>query len=178
MITLDTLETEWLGNLARRRRRTVQDLTDWLMLEVAAGPREGFYGALELAPHQLLKKKTMLRYFAPLLAFVWKQALLATHPAKEEMFLGAMERAMRTLKGSSRRQVAVFRNDLDFFQTITDLFAEEGFLSVALHVVQRVQGEIEQRPENLVMAVGLNQWLDEQYHLFLEQLVQVEIMTG
>lgn len=178
MITPTTLEAEWLTNLRQRKRRTLHELTDWMMQQITIGPNEAFYATLNIGPYQIFKKITIQRYFAPLLAFVWQKALLDTHPAKAAACSMAVEREIAGLSWLFRWQMKRFRHDLTFFQTITDLFAEEGFLSVALHVVQRVLGEIEQSPNNLELAVQLSLWLDEQYQADLEQLVRAEIMMA
>lgn len=174
MITPSSLEAEWLGNLGRKMRRTVQELTDGMVLEVTAGPGEAFFATLELGPYQWVKREAMRRYHGPLLSFAWHQAVLEVHPDKAGLFAAALERGIP----GGRRAVERWRNDLAFFQTVTDQFAENGFMSVALHVVQRVRGEIAQRPDNLVPAVQLNLWMDERYHFYQEQLAQSEIKSG
>ncbi|MEO5333721.1 MAG: hypothetical protein H7839_17045 [Magnetococcus sp. YQC-5] len=178
MITPTTLEAEWLTNLRQRKRRTLHELTDWMMQQITNGPNEAFYATLNIGPYQILKKITLQRYFAPMLAFVWQKAVLDTHPAKAAASTMAVERKIAGLPWLFRLHMKRFRHDLTFFQTITDLFAEEGFMSVSLHVVQRVFGEIEQCPNNLELAVQLSQWLDEQYQADLEQLGRTEIMMA
>ncbi len=179
MITPMALEAEWLGNLQQFRHQTIQQLTDWMIKTVMKGPTNPFYESMALlATHQMLKRNRARRYFLPLMAFAWWQAILATAPARIESFAGALERGVAGLPGHGHRQVERFRHDLDFCKLITDQFAETGFLSVALHVVQRVHGEIEQHPNNLVSAVGLTQWMEEQYQFYLDYLTQVEIMSG
>ncbi|MBF0127824.1 MAG: hypothetical protein HQM02_11530 [Magnetococcales bacterium] len=174
MITPASLESEWLGNLRRKARRTARELTGSMLLEMREGPDEAFFTTLELSPYRFLKRYTLLRYHAPLLAFAWQQAVLATHPGKAALLFRLLDQGMP----GGRREVARWRNDLTFFHTITDQFEEVGFMSVALHVVQRVHGEVERRPDNLVWAVGLSLWLDERYQRFLDPLGQTEIGTG
>ncbi|MBF0212319.1 MAG: hypothetical protein HQM00_02005 [Magnetococcales bacterium] len=178
-VTPASLEAEWMGNLQRLKRRTVRDLTGVVLRELAAGPDEAAYGLLGLKPHQLIKRKDFERHYGPMLAFVWRQAVLATHPAHAERFAATLERSAAELPGMNSRRLGTFFNDLDFLKVITDNFAEDGFISAALHVVQRVHGEIEQRPENLESAVGLGLWMDERFQSYRDTLVLAEIViTG
>ncbi|MBF0427730.1 MAG: hypothetical protein HQL94_02295 [Magnetococcales bacterium] len=170
MTTPAMLEAEWMENLQRHRRQTIQGLTDWLMEEINVGPDETFFATLSLAGYQILKRRIFARYFSPLLAFAWKQAVLVTHPAKTMDFLGALER------GIDPHLTRSVQNDLMLFQIITDNFEEDGFVSVALHVVQRVHGDIEKKPDNLDLAVGLSLWMDERYQHYREALDQAKIM--
>ncbi|MBF0273032.1 MAG: hypothetical protein HQL98_13360 [Magnetococcales bacterium] len=177
-MTPAALEAEWNGNLQRRKRRTIQDLMGVLLRDLAIQPDESCYALLDLKPHQLLKRQSLERHYRPMLAFAWKQAVLATHPHHTQLFSAALERLTPALPGMNRRRLEGLFNDLTFFQLISDTFAEDGFMSVALHVVQRVHGEIEKRPENLEWAVGLNLWLDERFVHYRESLELAEIATG
>ncbi|MBF0180665.1 MAG: hypothetical protein HQM03_11635 [Magnetococcales bacterium] len=174
MITPATLENEWLGNLGRRTRRTVREMAGEALLAANAGPDETFFAALGVASHQVILRHLLRRHFLPLRLFVWRQAVLATHPAWAERLFVALG---GQLPGKPAEQARI-RNDLAFFQLITDQFAEEGFISVALHLVQKVHGEIPRRPGNLDHVVGLNAWLDERYQEDLERLGGSEIRPG
>ncbi|MBF0191233.1 MAG: hypothetical protein HQL99_08905 [Magnetococcales bacterium] len=177
-ITPASLEAEWSGNLQRRKRRTIHDLMGGLLQALSLPPDESHYALLGLKPHQLLKRKSFDRHYPPLLTFVWKQAVLATHPHQAQSFSFALERLIPGLPGMNTRRLELLFNDLTFFQLISDTFAEDGFMSVALHVVQRIHGEVEKQPENLEWAVGLNLWLDERFVNDRETLELAEIVIG
>ncbi|MBF0295398.1 MAG: hypothetical protein HQL96_09435 [Magnetococcales bacterium] len=174
MITAATLESEWLGNLGRRTRRTVREVAGEALLAVNSGPDETFFAALGVASHQVIVRHLLRRHYPPLRLFVWRQAVVATHPAWHAPLLAALD---GQLPGKPA-EVARIRSDLAFLQLITDQFAEEGFLSVALHLVQKVHGEIPRRPGNLEFAVSLSAWLDERYQEDLERLGRAEIKPG
>lgn len=170
-----SLEAEWTGNLTRRKRRSIAELSAIPLREIALGPDEAFYAVLGLKPLQWLKKQRLARYHAALLAFVWRQAVLATHPAYNEPFGATLERLFGELPGINRERRERYVNDLNFFKVITDTFAEDGFMSAALHVTQRVLGEIDKQPENLDWAVQLSLWLDERFQAYRGELLEVEL---
>ncbi|MBF0164911.1 MAG: hypothetical protein HQM01_10490 [Magnetococcales bacterium] len=169
------LEAEWTGNLTRRKRRSIAELSAIPLREIALGPDESFYALLGLKPLQWLKRQRLARYHAALLAFVWRQAVLSTHPAYNEPFGTMLERLFGELPGVKRERLERYINDLNFFKVITDTFEEDGFMSPALHVTQRVLGEINKQPENLEWAVDLSLWLDERFQAYRGELLVVEM---
>ncbi|MBF0341202.1 MAG: hypothetical protein HQL95_09620 [Magnetococcales bacterium] len=177
-VTPAALEAEWTGNFTHRKRRTMKELTDTLIRELAQGPDETWYALFDLKPHQLLKRRDSLRHHAPMLAFAWRQAVLYSHPARSEPFSALLRQLAPALPGMNRQRLELFFNDLTFFQVITDNFAEDGFLSVGLHVVLRIRGEIETRPENLELAVAVSQWVEERFQSYREMLDLAEVVTG
>lgn len=177
ILTPAALEAEWSGNAQRRKRQTIRDLTAHILRELAAAPEESEYALLALQPHQLLKRRMFARHCAPMRAFVWRQAVLYTHPARLEAFMITLRGRAAELPGMTPARLEIFLNDLTFFQVITDNFNEDGFMSVALHVTQRVLGEIATHPVNLDWAVGLGQWLDERYQQDRDLLSAVEVVT-
>ncbi|MBF0626909.1 MAG: hypothetical protein HQL91_01670 [Magnetococcales bacterium] len=175
-ITPAALEAEWNRNLQQRKRRTIRDVTAAEVVRaLAAGPDDPFFALLGLKPHQLLKRKSMMRHFAPLRAFAWRQAVLYTHPAHLELFMATLRVLAADLPGMTRPNLELLFNDLTFFNLITDTFNEDGFISCGLHVTQRVLGEIENRPENLDWAVGVSQWVEEHYLNDREVLEGMEV---
>ncbi|MBF0613581.1 MAG: hypothetical protein G8237_00505 [Magnetococcales bacterium] len=177
-MTPASLEAEWNQNLHKRQRRSPGDVVTLLLRLLAARPDEAFYQLLALRPHQFWQRRQFDRHRVPMLVFAWRQAVLSTHPAQLERCMAVLRLHIGELPGMNRSRQEIFWNDLTFFQVITDTFAEDGFMSVALHVTQRVLGEIEKKPDNLDWAIGLGYWLDEQYQADREQLGMVEIVTG
>ncbi|MBF0418019.1 MAG: hypothetical protein HQL86_07210 [Magnetococcales bacterium] len=172
------LEAEWTGNLTRRKRRSIEELTAIPLREIALGPGEAFFALFGLKPLQMIKRGRLARYHPALLAFAWRQSVLFSHPAYNESFGMTLERLFGELPGSSRDRRERFVNDLNFFKVITDTFEEDGFMSAALHVSQRVLGEIDKKPENIDWAVEMSLWLDERFQAYRGALLEVEVGTG
>lgn len=103
------------------------------------------------------------RYRAATYALLWLWALQEVVPDRAYPLLQAVEplyAAPGTTPPAEWRQVMA---DIDFFRTILDNYREEGFLSVAQHIVWRVHGDFVQNPELVEIAVALSFHIDQKF---------------
>ena len=92
-------------------------------------------------------------------------------PKRVEQIMDAVEGLLKTAGGDVAKSWQQTRMDLLLYAELTDNFNEDGFISVGLQVVQRILGDFDKKPENLVLSVAYAEYLDEQYKKFSEKLI-------
>ncbi len=128
------------------------------------------YLLLGLQPYQILKRKAFIRHFRSARTYVWKRVLLDEMPDRVDEIMDAVDGALMAAGGNSPKNWTKSWYDLLLYDEIVDNFSEDGFLSLALHVVQRILGDIEKQPDNLVVAVGYADHLDRSYQTLRDEI--------
>ncbi|MBF0446689.1 MAG: hypothetical protein HQL67_00665 [Magnetococcales bacterium] len=137
--------------------------------EAIANPAESDYLLLGLTPYQFIRRKRYVRFFRSTRVYVWKRMLQTRLPQQTESILDGVDGLLVAAGGAVANSGRQTRLDILLYDMITDNFAEEGFLSVAHQVVQRILGDIEKKPNNLIFSVALADHLDRQYQQLLNQ---------
>ena len=171
----DALQRAWLDGVHRRERKSQQEVVASLLRELDGPTPQTFYALLDLLPYHLLRKRVLNRYYPSVVAWTWQTALQMTHPARVIPLAQRFEQAFLAQNPKSRRRLDTMTQHLAQFSVLTDNFLEEGFLSVAHHVVIRVWGDRAQQPNNLFCSVRLANDLDTRYHTYVDQFTHMEI---
>lgn len=171
------LAREWQRNLARKPQpsQSLGVALDRFLVTLAAPIPESVYPLLDLKINYFLKRQMLRRYYRSAQVFVWNQALRERWPDQAERVMDLFFQTLAAYPGQSQRRMQALRNDVAFFNLITDHYREEGFLSVALHIVQRILGEIKDKPKNLTNAVQFAAQLDTMHEEGLRVLENTEI---
>jgi hypothetical protein len=143
-----------------------QDLMGRIAGDGLGEPQEDDYLMLGLSSLHILKRRKFVRYFRSANVYVWKQVLMLCMPSRVGQVMDGVEGLLQSAGGSSvdiGRQISL---DLLLYNELVDNFKEEGFLSVGLHVIQRLSGDVEKHPENLITAVSYADHLDRKYQSY------------
>ncbi|MBF0162307.1 MAG: hypothetical protein HQL88_08460 [Magnetococcales bacterium] len=169
----EALQRHWLENLLRMEPVSHREVLARMQSILQAPPPPAFFAVLGLHDWQLLKKRTLSRYYPSLQVFAWLRALEQVQPFHVTRLIGALQRWCSSQPRRIRGHLERIERDLPLFALLTDNFSEEGFLSVAHHVVWRVLGGSQEQPAHLVAAVqladALEQWF-EQHSRYFEQI--------
>lgn len=109
------------------------------------------------------------------MVFVWFFALKKTHPNQADSLLRLFHFVYPKKTPKAKKTHSTIRRHLDYFLMVTDTFNEDGFMSAVHHVVQRVLGEIEQKPGNLIFSVALASHLDTVYETWVKKFEITDI---
>ena len=170
LLSADDLYNEWLNNSQRFNPMDRQACVNLLFRDLCRVIPEEFYGLFNAYSYQITKKKRLDHYYPSLLVFVWRKALEQFQPILVADRMHLFEATYATHLPRAKQPVENISRHLALFDVITDNFAEDGFLSVAHHVVMRVLGDIEKKPGNLVFSVQLANYLESRWETYLSQL--------
>ncbi len=176
--TVADLEKEWRENLNKRQRQTPMDLLNDLQRLMVQEIPENLFWLFDLKVENFIKRRAFIRYYRSARLYAWRRALLSIHPQQVERIMSGFDETFLAVHQGARGKLTTIRNDLDFFEVVTDRFEEDGFLSVALHISQRILGEIEQKPDNLIHAVRLSEHLHDVYEQDRERFRLLEVVGG
>ena len=169
------LENEWLNNMQRLEKSSRQDIVDLLLRDLSRVTPAAFYDLLGLQFHQIFKKRLLDRFYPSVLVFVWQKSLEIFQPALADNLSRLFEMSFSARMPKAKPRLETIGRHLALFSVITDNYTEEGFLSVAHHIVWRVLGEIEKTPNNLISSVRLADYLDARFETYANQLRGREI---
>jgi hypothetical protein len=169
-VIADDLVAQWQANTSNQPGFSQRELMLRIAADAIADPLESDYHFLGLQPYQLFKRKAFVRHFRSSQTYVWKRLLMTHLPNLVEQTMDGVQGVLLTAGHSSAKSGNQTRLDMLLYDEIVDNFSEEGFLSVALQVVQRVLGDIEENPDNLVFSVDYAGHLDRRYQLLQEQI--------
>ena len=165
------LIAQWQNSSSQNKPLAPRELIKRISNDAITDPLEHEYMLLNLQSHQILKRKKFHRYFRSAKTFAWQQALQKHMPKRVEQIMDAVEGLLKTAGGDVAKSWQQTRMDLLLYAELTDNFNEDGFISVGLQVVQRILGDFDKKPENLVLSVAYAEYLDEQYKKFSEKLI-------
>ena len=170
LLSADDLYNEWLNNSQRFQKMDRQAYVDLLLRDLCRVTPGEFYDLFNIYPYQIIKKKRLDAYYLSLLVFVWRKALEHVQPICVADRMHLLEMAYTSHLPKAQQRLETMGRHLALFDVIMDNFAEDGFLSVAHHVVIRVLGDIEKKPDNLVFSVQLANYLEARLEVYLFQL--------
>ena len=170
------LYREWLTHLGHMEQVSQQGVVDRLLKELFVTPPGTFYELLALQSHHLLKKRRLQGYYPALQVFVWRKALEQAQPPYAARLLRLLRRTCVARRLADQRHLTLLERHLTLFAVLTDRFLEEGFLSVAHHVVLRVLGDFTRNPRYLIASVQLADHLDQRFESHLAQFRNMEIL--
>lgn len=162
------LQSEWLGNMQRRKKSSHQDVVDLLLKDLCVATPTAFYELLDLQYYQVIKKRLMNRYYASVLVFAWQKAVEETQPTQAAGLLRMFERSFLAHMPKAQQRLEIIGQHLAFFAVVTDNFAADGFISVAHQIVLRILGDIEKNPDNLISSVRLANYLDTRFEAYAD----------
>ncbi|MEO5362164.1 MAG: hypothetical protein H7838_00865 [Magnetococcus sp. DMHC-8] len=174
--TAAALHREWMDNLGRAETCSHQALVDRLLEELQGAPSGAFYALLGLQRWQVLKRRRLAHYHPALQVLVWQEALVSAQPLYAARLGRLLRHRWSVRRPSDRRRLATIDRQLALFDVLTDNLTGEGFLSVALHVVQQVMGRVQQHPTYIILAVQLADHLDNRFETRVAQFRQVTIV--
>jgi hypothetical protein len=140
-----------------------KDLMGRIAGEGLGEPQETDYLMLGLTSLNILKRRAFIRHFRSANVYVWKRVIMVSMPGRVEQVMDGVDVMLKSAGGRNpdiHKQISL---DLLLYDQLVDNFKEEGFLSVGLHVAQRLSGDVEKHPENLVIAVNYADHLDRKY---------------
>jgi hypothetical protein len=164
------LVAQWQDNIAHQPKLSVRELITRVSACAITDPQESDCLLLGLQPHQIFKRRAFIRHFRSSHTYVWKRALTVCLPNRVEQIMDGVEGVLLSADKNSVKSGKQTRLDILLYDEIIDNFNEDGFLSVALQVVQRILGDVEKHPDNLVFSVNYADHLERKYQLFQEQL--------
>ncbi len=147
-----------------------QDLMGRIAGEGLREPLESDYLMVGLNPLQLLKRRAFVRYFRSANVYTWKRAVMVCMPGRGGQVMDGVDGLLLGTGGRGADVGRQIRLDVLLYDELVDNFKEEGFLSVALHIMQRLLGDVEKHPDNLVKAVNYADHLERKYQKCQEQL--------
>ncbi|MBF0195536.1 MAG: hypothetical protein HQL71_13320 [Magnetococcales bacterium] len=162
----ENLIAQWQSENRVAPQLSSKDLMGRIAGEGLAEPTEIDYQMMSLTPIQLLKRRAFIRHFRSANVYVWKRVLMTHMPLRTGQ---VMDGAFGLLESAGKKSAEAgkqIRLDVLLYDELVDNFTEEGFLSVGLHVIQRLSGDVEKHPENLVNAVDFADNLDKKYHSY------------
>lgn len=166
----EDLVAQWQENRTHKKTMAIREIISRIAGTALVDPEEEDFALLGLSPFQILKRRAFVHHFRSAHVYVWKRVLMACMPSRVE---GVMDGVFALLSTSSTEVAKRSRQtelDMRLYDALVDHFEEEGFMSVALHVVQRVLGDIEKYPHNIVVAVHFSGHLEQHYQRLREQL--------
>lgn len=110
---------------------------------------------LQLPPYAWMKQRLLMRYRVSINAFLWLWALKEVAFDRAHSLLRSVEPFYLADGKKKKDSWTRIMLDIEFFETILDNYKEEGFLSIAEHVVWRVHGDFKKNPHLLEIAVAL-----------------------
>ncbi|MBF0145054.1 MAG: hypothetical protein HQL84_02640 [Magnetococcales bacterium] len=169
--TLESNEAAILEYTWRTQHQTLsvphrKDLLPQIAASLRFLPDEIDDPLLQLPWYSLKKQYLFTRYRVSINVLLWFWALREVVADQARDLLQSVEplySATRPRWSVSWRQLMI---DLDFFLTILDNYREEGFLSVAQHVVWRVHGDFVKDPSLLEVTVALMFHMDRTFEEF------------
>ncbi|MBF0445714.1 MAG: hypothetical protein HQL68_08990 [Magnetococcales bacterium] len=162
----EELIAQWQSKNRIAPQLSGKDLMGRIAGEGLGEPEEADYLMLGLSSLHILKRRKFVRYFRSANVYVWKRAVMLCMPGRVEQVMDGVEGLLQAAGGSSDDISRQIRLDLMLYDELVDNFKEEGFLSVALHIVQRLSGDVEKHPKNLVTAVNYADHLDRKYQSY------------
>ncbi|MEO5340280.1 MAG: hypothetical protein H7837_07170 [Magnetococcus sp. MYC-9] len=172
----DALQREWLTNMSQVERIRSLELVHRLLGELLAPAPRSYYELLDLHLYQFLKQRLARRYYPSLHLFVWQRSLAQIHPYDATRLYAMLNERMVHLRPAVKQRLTDTTRHMALFAMLTDHFAEQGFLSVAYHVVSRISGVLAEKPEHLQAAVRLADHLDLQFDRRIAQWEMMEIL--
>ena len=169
------LQRAWFDNMIRLEKCSRQDVVNRLLNDLRQEVPATFCQLFGWQFYQVLKKPMIEAYYPSILVFVWQKALQETHPAEMDRLLSLFESTYLRHQPNAKPHLQTIARHLSLFAVVTDNFTEDGFMSVALHIVQRICGEIEKKPDNLQFAVQLALHMDTHFEAYKDQLGNQEI---
>ena len=171
----DALNREWLENQSRREPLRPQGVVDRLFMLLSTPiPLQDL---LELQPYQWLKKRRLERFHPSLPLFVWRRAMAVAYPGQAPR-IDALWRYQYPLRHKDGKQrLERIEGHLALFSLLTDDFAQQGFMSVAHHVVSRVLGDVQKSPQHLFAVVQLADHLDSLFDDHVTRFGNMEILS-
>ncbi|MBF0462839.1 MAG: hypothetical protein HQL87_15800 [Magnetococcales bacterium] len=170
----EDLYQEWLGHLGHMELVRYQEVVNRLLSVLFVAPPGAFHALLGLQSHHIFKKRRLNACYPSLQVFVWLKALEQAQPPYADRLLRLLRRTCAQRPADKRRMATIDRH-LALFALLTDRFVEEGFMSVAHHVVLRVLGDFTQKPTRLIASVQLADYLDRLFETYLTQFQSMEI---
>jgi hypothetical protein len=171
----DALQREWLDNQSRQEFLKPQAVVDRLFASLTVPmPLPDLLG---LQPYQWLKKRRLDRFHPSLHLFVWKRAMEEVHPAHAARIDALWRRQYPLHHKDGKQRLERITGHLSLFSLLTDDFAQQGFMSVAHHVVSRVLGDVQQRPHLLFVVVQLADHLDGLFDGHVTRFGSMEIVS-
>lgn len=164
------LESEWRANMKQAKRTEPSDLVRAIVVDLQADPSQDDFDRLGLRGYRFWQRRAFHRYVRSTRAFVWQRALHAGSPGWEQKIMEDVGQLYVATLSRARKPWQRIQGDLLFFETITDNFAEDGFLSAALHVVVRILGDIEKKPGNLEFSVQLATDMERKFEMCLQEI--------
>jgi hypothetical protein len=169
-IDAEQLVAEWQDTSRLDIKIPGQKLIEHIAADAIAQPTEADYLMLGLKPYQLLKRRAFIRHFRSARTYVWKRTIMDSMPIRVAQIMDGVDDVLLTMGSSIAKSGKQTKLDLLLYDEIVDNFTEEGFLSVALHLVQRILGTIEKAPENIVLAVNYSDHLEQQHQFNLQKI--------
>ncbi|MEO5348038.1 MAG: hypothetical protein H7836_00080 [Magnetococcus sp. YQC-3] len=167
------LQREWLENQSHQERLKPQEVVDRLFAALTAPTP--LHDLLGLQPYQWLKKRRLEQFHPSLNLFVWRRALEVVHPAHAARIDSLWQRQYALRYQDGERRLQRITGHLSLFVLLTDDFAQQGFMSVAHHVVSRVLGDVQQKPHLLFAVVQLADHLDSLFDGHVTRFGNMEI---
>ncbi|HIJ84851.1 MAG: hypothetical protein HW380_1260 [Magnetococcales bacterium] len=166
------LENTWLAQAQPPPRAAKMDLTTQIAVSLRLLSEDLDDPLLHLPWFAWRKRRLFMRYRVAINALLWYWALREVAADRAHTLLqlvAPLYTATRSKKSLPWRQIM---SDLDFFLTILDNYREEGFLSVAQHVVWRVHGDFTRDHHLLENAVSLAFYMDKIFDEFRFRVYQ------
>ncbi|MBF0108342.1 MAG: hypothetical protein HQL76_04110 [Magnetococcales bacterium] len=160
------LEQSWRANPSPTEIRHRKELIPQIAASLRFATEEFDDPLLRLPWYAWNKRNRLKRYRISINALLWLWALREAAP---ELAHDTLQAVQPLYSASSTRWSVSWRrimHDLDFFHSILDNYREEGFLSVAQHVVWRVHGDFVAKPYLLEVAVALMLHMDRTFEEF------------
>jgi hypothetical protein len=167
----DDLVARWQNDNRRKTPISSRDLIARITADAVAEPTEDDYARLGLQPYQILKRKAFIRHFRSAKTYVWKRALMVSIPMRVEQIMDGVNGMLMATGGSLAKSGKQTKSDIALYDEIVDNFNEEGFLSVTIHLTQRILGNVEKQPNSLVVSVSYANYLEQQYQLCQDYLL-------
>lgn len=175
LLSASDLQRAWLDNVQRVEKITRQDMVNALLGALSLVTPQAFYEVLAVPSHRIFKRKMLDHYYPAVLVFVWQKALEIVHPLHVAGCMRLFEYSFLRRMPDAERRLKRMGQHLTLFSLLTDRFAEDGFMSVAHHMVVRVWGDIEKKPDNLMCSVHLADYMDGQFDRYTHALRNREI---
>ncbi|MBF0357842.1 MAG: hypothetical protein HQL70_04485 [Magnetococcales bacterium] len=169
-VDAEQLVAEWQDKSRLNIKISGRKLIERIAADAIAEPSEADYQMLGLKPYQFLKRKAFIRHFRSAKTYVWKRAVMELMPIRVTQIMDGVDDVLMAMGSTTAKSGKQTKLHLLLYDEIVDNFSEEGFLSVTLHLVQRILGDVEKKPDNIVIAVNYSDHLEQQYQLCLQKI--------
>ncbi|MBF0370577.1 MAG: hypothetical protein HQL52_14080 [Magnetococcales bacterium] len=169
VVSAASLQEEWQRNMERVKWVSPVDFTAEFLDTLSYGPTEVEFRVVNLEPFRLLRRRTFRKHIFNARIYLWQLAVSQTRPKRAREIKQRFRSLLLTSLNNSQPRFDAITSELTLLDSLLDNLSEEGFLSMAHYITQRVWGDLEKNPGLLPRSIRLGMWLDEIYQDYVER---------